>query len=148
MPIGLSLIMLGVFPHCLTVYIRSASGRERHCDGLMLSPSFFVCLSKQNVTDNVRRVERVFFFTVRSFRAAPPAPVLGARKRLQPFIPKIGPRLSPSGFVSSPRSLRFKKDPCQSENNTERECVDHFELVHREALYFSKAKLVQSPLRL
>lgn len=121
--------MLGVFPHCLTADIRSASGRERHCDGLMLSPSFFVCLSKQNVTDNVRRVEPVFFYagrvalTVRSFRAAPPPPVLAARKRLQPFIPKIGPRLSPSGFVSSPRSLRFKKDPCQSENNTV-ECLD------------------------
>lgn len=63
--------MLGVFPHCLTVYIRSASGREHDCDGLMLNPLLFfiyflLCLSERFVTDDVGGVLCLLYGGVRA----------------------------------------------------------------------------------
>lgn len=88
--------------------------------------------------------------TVWSFRAAPPAPVLGARKRLQPFILKIGPVFHPRALSFNISALVTPIPPGSKKTRVNLKIsltgsvsnastlTYHFELVHREALYFPK----------
>lgn len=144
MPIGLSLIMLGVFPHCLTVYIRSASGREHGCDGLMLNPSFFVCLSKHIVTDNVSRVEQIFFTTCCAYCIRLSSGTFSSQEAIV-FRPRamslISGLLSPRSPGSKRTRVNIKISRTETVSNVSTLSYNqsyHFELVHRKALYFPK----------
>lgn len=149
MAIGLKLVGLVIFPHCLIVYIRSASGAKHACDGLNLNPFFSEFIWRHCG----QQCQQQFLFHWLHLALEQHLQLL-CLAAWRDFIPKIGPIFCPQAVSLISRVLvthipQFKKGSLVKIKISLTETVsnastpsynhsNHFEPVHRKALYFPK----------